>query len=392
MQFSLHNIMALRNAARFFSQGQRSKRPKWTALADRNPTSYFGDGGMAKNLEKAAMPLDNSEPKVTGFDSKEDSDIFYSPAQAMGGSGVHKNPMIVQRRMPFKVRKQLSVAGTSDLLQSRQTYKPTPVVGRLLKFLCPQTSTHLQENGSCSPAAGRYWNQMMQSAVNSKSELTAGDCAHLLRGICRFAYEDKKISRRSSAGSSELARLKAEAVWSDRSITEHESHVSGKIDFSDLSVESVKSSRLRRMQRRLAARSEAKSDIDVELTVSVLELCLEILNSPEHLAGLFPTLAADTVLVLEELYSTTNPHLRSIMWEISGALMQNLSMTLDLHERAEAARDALMDSPKFKLLVKKKGAVEAEKILMNMVNNSDVDMSQNTWLENKSELLNRVLS
>ena len=43
-----------------------------------------------------------------------------------------------------------------------------------------------------------------------------------------------------------------------------------------------------------------------------------------------------------------------------------------------------MDSPKFKILVRKKGKVEAKKVLMNMINSGSVDMTKNTWLDNKA--------
>ena len=149
-----------------------------------------------------------------------------------------------------------------------------------------------------------------------------------------------------------MKSLRHEATWSDKGLCEHDIESNTKFNSQSMtnsqsSVDSdstnsnssaiSKPSRQRRMQRRLAAIAKAKSALDIEITSAVLEHCLSVLVQPQHVSCLMPTLAAETMNVLEDLYHKGNPKYRQSIWEISSGLMENISVALDMNGRAEQA-------------------------------------------------------
>lgn len=137
------------------------------------------------------------------------------------------------------------------------------------------------------------------------------------------------------------------------------------------------------MQKRLSAIAKLKSSLDMEITTAVMEECFSILSRLDNTLGLSPTLAAITIRTLEDLsHVIANLKYQSTLEAIEVGLIENLSTALDMNERAEGALLSLVKSPKFKILARKKGKLEARKILMNMINSGAADMRNNTWLDN----------
>ena len=86
--------------------------------------------------------------------------------------------------------------------------------------------------------------------INGKSELSAGDAAHILRAICRFAFEDavssQLVQKKWGSRDQALETLREEGRWSEKGLCEHDSEVSStgvNRDPSDLDLQRAKPSR-----------------------------------------------------------------------------------------------------------------------------------------------------